>query len=283
MRDPEFHQITLGGKHYHLESQIGNETGFERFVARGVDGDHVFIKLLRLEHHSYEDMRRALKRSAALSERAFQALSEIVVEILWYGDCEEGYGIVSRYVSGGSLRDWMNSESSVTASTRVLRMFRKIAGEVAILHAKGLMHFNLKPDNILLNGGGRPKLTDFMSLAYTTSRKRRFQKESSGFVAPECHKRDRAAGPLADVYTLGAVLFYLCTGSDPAQREENLYLLPPKLQTLVTHACRYDPNERPKSVALLLSALAATQVRPWWHWVAIGVGVIAFGTALVLW
>jgi len=105
-----------------------------------------------------------------------------------------------------------------------LRLFRTIAEAVGHAHTQGVVHRDIKPQNVLIDATGQPRLVDFGIAKWldapTDGRGRAGPAEGAvgtyGYIAPE----QRSGGPVdtrADIYGLGALLFHMVTG-EPAQR-----------------------------------------------------------------
>ena len=100
---------------------------------------------------------------------------------------------------------------------RAAEVVAKIARAVAHAHGRGVLHRDLKPSNVIVDPGGDPHVTDF-GLARRVDSESRFTLTGQvlgtpGYMAPE--QALGRSGPLADVYSLGAVLYHLITGRAP--------------------------------------------------------------------
>lgn len=147
-----------------------------------------------------------------------------VVRVLDRGSVPEygGY-IVSEYIDGPSLQTWLMSRSLPLPAPEAARLMVKIARGVQGAHAAGLVHCDLKPDNILLTRGEEPKVTDFgLSIDIEQAARRRASLRADspigtlGFMPPEQFQlTDDAFSVLSDIYSLGGMLFYLLTGLLP--------------------------------------------------------------------
>src|SRR5262245_44315936 len=99
---------------------------------------------------------------------------------------------------------------------------RQVAGAVAYAHGQGVIHRDLKPGNIILDAAGQPRVTDF-GLAKRTDADSSLTQAGQvmgtpSYMPPEqAEGKNDQVGPLADVYSLGATLYYLLTGRAPFQ------------------------------------------------------------------
>lgn len=150
--------------------------------------------------------------SREVEKLVFLSADRYVVQLLDVGwDAEPPY-YVMEYVENGSLDDLLRERGSL-APEEAVEMFRDVAIGLTHAHAKGVLHCDLKPANILLDQDRRPRLADFGQ-----SRLSHEQTPALGtlfYMAPE--QADLEAVPDArwDVYALGALLYSMLTGSPP--------------------------------------------------------------------
>jgi TolB-like protein/tRNA A-37 threonylcarbamoyl transferase component Bud32/Flp pilus assembly protein TadD len=113
---------------------------------------------------------------------------------------------------------------------RAVALMAKVARAVQYAHAQGILHRDLKPGNILLDGGGEPLVSDF-GLAKWLEPNSDLTRTPSifgtpGYIAPEqVNGSNGNLTPAADVYSLGAVLFHLLTGRPPFTGEHALKVI----------------------------------------------------------
>ena len=127
---------------------------------------------------------------------------------------------------------------------RVVRLIAKVSRAMQYAHGEGVLHRDLKPGNILLDEHREPLVSDFgvaESLESPTDFTRTLTSFGTpGFIAPEqAHGAAKDLTPAADIYSIGAVLFYLLTGRAPFIGENALAVIKeaadkpaPKLRTL---------------------------------------------------
>ena len=155
---------------------------------------------------------------------------------------------------------------------------------MAEVHRLGVVHRDLKPGNILLAADGTPKIADF-GLARSLDAESGLTRTeavlgSPSYMAPELAEgRARQAGPAADVYALGAILYQLLTGRPPFRAATPLDTLlqvvsddpvPPRrlqprvprdLETICLACLRKEPHKRYASAAALADDLARSRSR----------------------
>lgn len=160
------------------------------------------------------------------------------------------------------------------AAGAALELMLELAGAVGYAHSLGLLHLDLKPDNVLLDEQGRAQIADFgLARAFDPQRLAPAQEISGtpAYMAPE--QRDPALGPLgpaSDVYALGAMLLQFLSGRlpDVAERSAALAALDADLAAICRHCLHEEPRRRYASVAAFAADLArardgnAVSVRP---------------------
>lgn len=118
---------------------------------------------------------------------------------------------ILEYVEGTTLRDLPTPCAPRVAAT----IAAKLAGALQAAHSEGIVHCDLKPDNILMTPDGDPKLTDF-DLAFSPITPGEDARGNAAFMAPEQLRRDpNAFSPLSDIFALGGILAWLLTGKLP--------------------------------------------------------------------
>lgn len=150
--------------------------------------------------------------SREVEKLAFLSSDRYVVQVLDVGWNAEPPYCVMEYVEQGSVADWLDSTQEVSL-TDAERIIRQIAIGLMHAHAKGILHCDLKPANVLLDQDREPRLADFgqarLSYEQTPSLGTLF------YMAPE--QADLSAIPDVrwDIYSLGAMLFRMLTGYPP--------------------------------------------------------------------
>ena len=135
--------------------------------------------------------------------------------------------LVMPYVAGQSLQERLNRAGPLELK-EILRIGIQVAEGLAAAHAQGLVHRDVKPANILLeNTVERVKITDFglaravddASLTHSS-----FVAGTPQYMAPE-HARGEGVDHRADLFSLGSVLYAMCTGHSPFRAESTLAVL----------------------------------------------------------
>jgi adenylate cyclase len=191
----------------------------------------------------HTDSRETLQRFRREAEAAASLDHSNILPIYEVGQGEDGLPFFSmKYAAGGSLQ---KAGSALRKEPReCVRLMVKVARAVQYAHEQGILHRDLKPGNILLDGHGEPFVSDF-GLAKWLDTNTDLTRTltifgTPGYIAPEQAKAPAASlTPAADVYSLGAILFDLFTGRPPFLGEHALAVIQqasekpaPKLRSL---------------------------------------------------
>src|SRR5438034_6950919 len=186
------------------------------------------VALKRLVSY-HADSRETLERFRREAEAAASLDHPNILPIYEVGQGEDGLPFFSmKYATGGSLQ---KAGPALRNELReCVRLTAKVAHAVQYAHEHGVLHRDLKPGNILLDGGGEPFVTDFGLAKWhdpSTDLTRTLAFfDSPGYIAPEQAKGPAAnLAPTADVYSLGAILFDLFTGRPPFLGEHALAVI----------------------------------------------------------
>ncbi len=161
-----------------------------------------------------------VKRFYSEAEAAARLDHSGIVSIYEVGQIGDQHFFAMAFVNGGSLAARVKEGPLVPREAAGL--LQSIATAVQYAHEQGVIHRDLKPANILLDRDGQPKVTDF-GLAKLTDQESELSSTGDvvgtpSYMAPEqAAGKIREVGPLADVYSLGAILYCLLTGRPPFQ------------------------------------------------------------------
>jgi Protein kinase domain len=186
---------------------------------------------------------KCLRRDAAVDVATLQDEADIlaeldhlhVVRIVEIVEATDGPAIVMQYAAGGSLADLLASGRRLDPG-ELVAVAAPIASALASAHARGLVHGDVKPSNVLLTGDGQPLLADF-GVARAAGRRPAPAAGfdgTDGYVAPET-LAGLGIDARSDIYALGM----LCTRAlvDDGR-------VPPPLADVIARAVRDDPGAR---------------------------------------
>jgi len=246
---------------------LGTDTRLDRVVA---------VKVLRAalaeDPEFVERFTREARAAAALS-------SPDVVAVFDQGrDAATGAAyLVMEHVRGRTLRDVLRERGSLPAGA-ALRLLEPVLRALTAAHAAGIVHRDVKPENVLVADDGRVKVADFgLARAFQTSSLTATTGVLLGtvaYLAPE-QVEHGSADPRTDVYAAGIVLWELLTGTPPYESDSPLSVayrhvhedvpapstvvpgVPPAVDELVLRATRRDPAARPVDAGALLAEVRA--------------------------
>ena len=216
--------------------------------------------------------RREAKSSASLSHPN-------VVAVYDQGEDDGDVFLAMEYVPGRTLRDVLTTEGPLNPRA-ALDVLEAVLQALAEAHSKGLIHRDVKPENVIINDNGTVKVADF-GLARAVSSET--VTSTSGlllgtvaYLSPEQVERG-VADARSDVYATGLVLFEMLTGSKAFTGDTAIHVayqhvhggvpspssrvpgLPPALDDLVSVATARDPDERPTDASEFLALVQRTR------------------------
>jgi tRNA A-37 threonylcarbamoyl transferase component Bud32 len=221
-------------------------------------------------------LRRSSERHTQLLLREARTMAALVhphvVAVHHVGTAAEQVYIAMEYVPGGTLRSW---SAAGRGWPDVLAMFVQAGHGLAAAHAKGFVHRDFKPDNVLVGEDGRARVTDFGLVIHTQADATTSPDATTDgdvtrragtprYMAPE--QRDGGAlGPAADQYAfclaLREALYGGLPGEPGAARPRGL---PRRVDAAIDRGLRARPGERHPDMATLLRALAPRRGRGRW-------------------
>jgi eukaryotic-like serine/threonine-protein kinase len=198
-----------------------------------------------------------------------------VVRLYEYVESPSGAAIVMELIEGVSLREILTSQGRTTAEAALVVLQGSLLG-LAAAHQRGVVHRDYKPENVLVNGDGASKLTDFGLAARAGDRP--VPAGTLLYVAPE-QMAGAPASPAGDVYAATATFYECLTGLPPFTGEPGELLLkhrldpvpldpvPEPLRLLVNAGLAKDPGDRPADAITFVTELgtvAAGAYGPGW-------------------
>jgi eukaryotic-like serine/threonine-protein kinase len=211
-------QLALGTA-YTLEHELGGGGMSRVFVATEVALDRrVVVKVLPEEMVGQVSLER-FKREIALAARL---QNPHVVPLLTAGDAGGLPYFTMPLVEGESLRARIARQGELPLS-EAMRLLREIASALAYAHDRGIVHRDIKPDNVLLSGGSA-MITDFgVAKAISASSNSEAGNTTSmgvalgtpAYMSPEQASADPAVDHRADIYAFGVLAYELLTGQPP--------------------------------------------------------------------
>ena len=245
---------------YRLVRSLGRGGFGEVFLGERPDGSRAAVKLLHTSWAGDADMRR---RFAAEVEQARRVSGFCIAGILDADPEAEQPWIATEYIDGPTLQEAV-AEQGPRAGDELQRLAVSTATALAAIHAAGVVHRDLKPDNIMLAPDG-PRVIDFgiARAVESTSVTASGVVGTIGYMAPEQLEGLRLTSAV-DLFSWGSVMVYAATGHEafpgPTQASRVARVLsgepatadvPAALAAAVGACLGKDPRQRPDAPALL--------------------------------
>lgn len=208
---------------YEIRERLGR--GGHATVYRAFDRllkDEVALKVV----HPERDPERALARIRREVGVARESLSPHLVRVFELGESNGDIYLTMEILAGGSLRDRLRQ--GLLPLPEALRIAEAVLRGLAALHARGVVHRDVTPGNILFSETGEAKLCDFGLVRRMGGEETRVTLEGGilgtmGYLSPE-QLLGKEVGPRSDLYALGVVLFEMLVGKLPYEAASELGL-----------------------------------------------------------
>ena len=232
---------------------------------------HVALKILHDQYGEDEEYVERFRREA----RAVAQLSHPnIVTVIDRGEEDGKQFIVFELIDGENLKELVERVGALPVR-RVLDLGLEIGRALSFAHAQGLVHRDVKPQNVLLNGEGQAKVTDFgivRSLDAIGQTETGTVLGTSHYIAPEQARGERVDAQ-TDVYSFGVVLYELLAGDVPYPGDNFLSVAmkhvndevpsvldrrpdtPLRLASLIARCMAKLPAERPTSMDAVVGEL----------------------------
>ena len=220
------------------------------------EGDYVVIKRIRLTSTNATSLSQAMREADILSKLRHP---NVVAHLEHFVDNDE-MCIVMEYLDGGDLQSkFMRQRAeghSRMADEEALTTGAAIADALAYIHSRGIIHRDLKGDNILLDKFGRPRLADF-GVSTTAGpdglgHMGTVERGNVAFMSPEASMGEYS--PKSDVFSLGAMLHYALSPAD-GPSGPRLVVLESRQQLLKAYAKPLEASWEPPPLSYEVSPL----------------------------
>src|SRR6478609_880628 len=293
MNDPDDPMIgTLAAGRYRIQKLLGEGGMGQVYLAEHVAIEkRVALKILRSEFAAKGDIVTRFQQEAISASRIKHPN---VLDVFDFGQLENGrFFLAMEFLEGNDLADELSRRRVLDAASGI-RISMQMCRALAAAHANGVVHRDMKPENVFLQrtGDGEEivKIVDFgiaqlkpsNEEAAAQSAHRRWTRTGMIFGTPEYMAPEQASGKHADlrcdIYAVGIILFELFTGSVPFTGDTFLGVLAkhlndvppamqavypglqlsPELEAVVLRTLAKDPTHRYQTMNELAAALAAT-------------------------
>ena len=240
----------ISGGRYALSELLGSGGMAEVFLAHDrILGRHLALKVLREEFAKdaafVSRFRREAVSAAALNH-------PYVVQVYDQGRSEDGrLYIAMEHVPGGNLKDLITRRGPLDPA-EAARLASQVAEALGAAHERGIVHRDIKPQNVLIDEAGDAKVADFgiaLAASSSTTSGTNLVFGTATYMSPE-QAMGELVGPPSDLYSLGVVLYEILTGTVPFEAEG-------ALATAMKHVTEHPvpPRERDPSVPEAMDAL----------------------------
>ena len=249
------------GERYEILSLIGGGGMSNVYLAHDIIlSRDVAIKILRYDFSNEDELHRRFQREAL---SATSLTHPNIVSVYDVGEDGSMHYIVMEYVKGKTLKQYIQ-EFSPLSPAKSVQIMKQLTSAMAHAHENGIIHRDIKPQNILMDAEGNVKITDF-GIATTLNATSYTQTNSVmgtvHYLSPE-QARGGGATKKSDIYSLGIVLYELLTGELPFSGESAVAIalkhlqsetpsvraidasIPQALENIVLKATAKDANHR---------------------------------------
>lgn len=263
---------TING--YEIYEQIGFGGQGAVYKAREIAvGRDVAIKVIL---PAFSDTPAFIQRFETEASLIAQLEHPHIIPLYSYWRDETGAFLVMRYLGQGSLRSKLRNEGALSLE-EIHRIMTQLVSGLAVAHKAGVVHRDIKPDNILFDAHGNIYLSDFGIARILNSDLDLTDAGavvgSPGYLSPE-QIRNEEITPRTDIYSLGIILFEMLTGKPPFQDEALAVIsrhltepvpdlseyrpdLPIQFNDIIQKATAKNPDDRFADVGAFLAAIDA--------------------------
>jgi beta-lactam-binding protein with PASTA domain/serine/threonine protein kinase len=234
------------------------------------------VVAVKVMHTGYADDEHFIDRFVREARSAARLSHPHVVGVFDQGEDNGTLFLAMEYVPGCTLRDVINEQGALPPS-RALALLEPMVSALAAAHDAGIVHRDVKPENVLLTDDGRVKVADFglaraVTNATSTATSGGVLIGTVSYIAPEL-VTDGAADARSDVYSAGVLLYELLTGRKPHQGETPIQIaykhvhedvpapslvvegIPAYLDALVARSTARQRDSRPADAKVFLHQL----------------------------
>ncbi|GAC1390436.1 MAG: hypothetical protein NVS4B11_12440 [Ktedonobacteraceae bacterium] len=237
-------QIEVLGERYQLQDPIGR--GGMATIYRGRDMRMERIVAIKVLREVYSTDPKFVTRFQREAKAASALQHPNIVQVYDYGQSDGNYFIVMELIEGADLRRYLRSRG-VLAIDRAIIIAHDVALGLGAAHRRGIVHRDVKPQNILVGRDGSIKLTDFgIASVYKDINAERLTTTGMTLGTVQYYAPEQAQGeivsPAADVYALGIVMYEMLTGRTPFDGDTPVAVAMQHIQDTPIPPTQYNPN-----------------------------------------
>ncbi|HYL72908.1 MAG TPA: serine/threonine-protein kinase, partial [Bryobacteraceae bacterium] len=208
----------------------------------------VALKFLPAEWTSHEETLTRFRNEVRIAR---QISHPNVCRVYDIGEAESSTYLSMEYVDGEDLASLLRRIGRLPQD-KALEIARQLCAGLAAAHGKGVLHRDLKPGNIMLDGQGQLRITDF-GLAGVAGEVKDIRSGTPGYMAPE-QRSGQEVTARSDIYALGIVLHEVFTGKRPSPDSSHPDLAP-EVDRVIRRCLADDPAKRPVTALQVAAAL----------------------------
>lgn len=222
---------------------------------------YVAIKFIRPELALHEDFRTRFENEA----KAIAKLSHgNIVHVYDFGEVDKRYYLVMEFIDGQSFKDYLQRlalQSKRPTLEETHQILSQVAAALDYAHQRGIVHRDVKPDNILITSDGRAVLNDFGIAKMLAEGSSMTQTGAAigtpAYMSPEQIEGDKTLiGPPSDIYSLGIILFEIVTGKPPFTADTPMAVMMKHLRDPIPIPRQLNPNVPEPLERVIFKALA---------------------------
>ncbi|MEL6271028.1 MAG: serine/threonine-protein kinase, partial [Chloroflexota bacterium] len=183
-----------------------------------------------------------------------------ILSLFDYGVEDDLLYLVMAYIDGGSLGDWQRDDR-VPPVDDMVRVLKEVAGALDYAHRQGIVHRDIKPDNILIDSEGHAMLADFGIVKITGGDENLTATGgivgTPAYLAPEQGAGEEVSES-SDIYALGVVMYELLTGKQPYRADTAIQVIIKHMNDPVPDILSESPSLPPAVGEVMKKALAKT-------------------------
>ncbi len=227
---------------YKLIDERGRGSFATVYVARDMKDNRIYaVKVMHIELSSDGDLLARFQREAHI---LLNLSDPHIVQIVDYGEDNSMNFIVMDYIDGQNLKYYTLTNGPMDPS-QALNYAQQIAQGLDAAYKQGVVHRDIKPQNILINTQGIVKITDFglaRSRETVTLTQSNVFMGTAYYISPEQAESGRSADTRSDLYSVAAVLFEMLTGRPPFEGETAVDIVMKHMNEKVPSVCRLRPE-----------------------------------------
>lgn len=265
---------------YLIQSLVG--VGGMANVYRGVDektGNAIAVKVLKEEFLDNEELVRRFKNES----KAISILDHPnIVKVYDVSVTDKLQYIVMEYVDGITLKEYLKQRGGALTWKETVHFATQVLGALQHAHSKGIIHRDVKPQNIMLLADGSIKMMDFGIARFSRAQSQTVSDKAIGsvhYISPEQAKGDRTDAR-TDIYSVGVMLYEMLSGRLPFDGDGAVSIaimqisdkakplaqvasnVPEGLRQITEKAMEKDPAQRYQSAQEMLNAIEEFKRNP---------------------